>query len=93
MIKKSKVKRSRLVDFYEHAEDYECALLGAFGFSNKAIERSTGLNSGRIWYRLKMAGIERRKIRDGNSDFSKLIYNKVRDDMDERVMAHIRKHL
>lgn len=92
-IKRKKVRKFRRVDFYEKNEDHQSALLGAFGYSSEFIGRQTGLSDGQISYRLKLAGISRREIRNGSSPFARFVFQKVEHDMDDKLMAHLRRYL
>lgn len=95
MRKPKKQKRIWMeVDFNEVGGlDRECALLGAYGRSTRFIESKTGLSRGQIWYRLKLAGVSRMEIRDGRGTLAKSFLEETRGAMEDRLLAHLRKHL
>lgn len=91
---KKQKKLYQLVNFGEVGGlDRECILLGAYARSNDYIESQTGFTRGQINYRLKLAGIQRMRIRDGKGAFADFILNTTRGAMEDRVLAHLRKHL
>jgi len=68
----------RRVDFFKYEEDYECAFLGALGFSTRFICSQTKLSPGKITYRLKKAHVRRMDYRDGYSEISSIMRKKMR---------------
>ena len=82
----------RRVDWWIYKEDYECAYLGALGFSTRYIQSKTGLSHGKIGYRLKKAMIRRMDYRDGVSPLAKVILQSVRPLMQKEVNAFLSDH-
>ena len=83
--------KPRRVDFLTIDEDYECAFLGAMGFSTRFIQSRTTLTSGKITYRLKKAHIRRIDYRDGNSDFAEIMLRGMRPVLDKNLTNHLQK--
>jgi hypothetical protein len=77
--------KPRRIDFFLHDEDYECAYLGALGFSTKYIMSRTKLGGGQINYRLRKAHIRRIDYRDGTSDFATIIQRSLRGPLDKNL--------
>jgi len=67
------------VDFPNNLADCFCIVLGSFGFSNRCIERCTGLVPSQISYRLNKAKINRRDYRDGESLLARAIITRSRE--------------
>lgn len=82
----------RRVDWWVHKDDYECAYLGALGFSTKYIEGKTGLTHGKITYRLKKAQIRRIDYRNGESHFAAIVLKLIRPVMNREVGAFLTDH-
>jgi hypothetical protein len=72
-------------------EDFECAYLGALGFSTKYIMLRTKLGGGQINYRLKKAHIRRIDYRDGNSDFATMIQRSMRATLTKNLTGYLTK--
>lgn len=84
--------KRRLVDFTRN-DDFNCAMYGAFGFSTNFIQRKTGLEPGRVVYRLKKANIRRMDFRNGESPFAQLVIRQVRDIAEPKLHDYLRKHV
>jgi hypothetical protein len=65
--------KPRFVNFALYDEDYECAFLGAMGFSTRYISTQTHLGGGQVNYRLKKAHIRRMDYRNGTSAFAQIM--------------------
>lgn len=65
----------KIVSFSKRATqaDIACIILGRLGMSAKCISERTGLSSGQIYGRLRMAGISVKDYRDGRTDFSQKV--------------------
>ena len=83
----------RFVDLQNSHVDHQCALLGAFGYSTNYIASKTGLSKGQVQYRLTMGDIKRKDIRNGESPFAQVMFNQARQAMDNKLRAHLKKHL
>lgn len=81
--------KQRLVDFLHVRADYQCALLGAFGFSTYYIKSKTGLSPGQIGYRLKKAEISRMDFRNGQSVYAEMVLRNVRQVAQEKLVKHL----
>lgn len=81
----------RRVDYFGISEDYECAFLGALGFSNKCIVRNTRLRPGQISYRLKKAAIRRYDYRDGTSDVATLVLRSLRPTIEKELTHYLKE--
>lgn len=81
----------RRVDWWIYKEDFECAYLGALGFSTRYIAEKTGLTNGKITYRLKKADIRRMDYRNGTSAFASVILKSVRPMMQREVNAYLKQ--
>jgi hypothetical protein len=74
-VRKVKAK-ARRVDFLAERTDFNCAQLGALGFSTRFIKEKTGLSPCQISYRLRAAGLttdaglSRQAYRNGESPFA-----------------------
>lgn len=85
-------KQPRRVDWWIYKEDYECAYLGALGFSTRYIASRTGLTSGKITYRLKKATIRRMDYRNGSSPFATIVLKNIGPLMKREVNAFLTDH-
>jgi len=81
--------KQRLVDYLHVRADFQCALLGAFGFSTYYIKSKTGLSPGQIGYRLKKAQISRMAFRDGQSVYAELVLRNVRQVAQDKLVKHL----
>lgn len=79
----------RLVDYMHNREDYECALLGALGFSSRYIQSKTGLRNGQITYRLQKAHIRRMDFRNGDSVYAKLVLRNMRSVAEPKLIKEL----
>jgi hypothetical protein len=70
-------------------EDYECALLGALGFSSRYIQSKTGLRNGQITYRLRKAQISRMDFRNGQSVYAKLVLRNMRSVAEPKLIKEL----
>lgn len=61
------------VDFLNKIDDFQVALMGQFGFSNKAIQKKVNYSNSQITYRLRKAKIRRFEYRNGENELSQLI--------------------
>lgn len=80
----------RRVDFFLFKEDYECAYLGALGFSTRYIEQRTGLTPGKVTYRLKKATIKRVDYRNGESIYARIIINNLRPTLQNELTHYLK---
>lgn len=85
-------KLPRRVDWWVYKEDYECAYLGALGFSTRYIMSKTGLTNGKVTYRLKKASIRRMDYRNGSSPFATVVLKSIRPLMQREVNAFLKGH-
>lgn len=83
--KRLKPLTPRRVDYFRYDEDYECAFLGAFGFSTRFIMSKTKLSANQITYRLQKAEIRRMDFRDGSSEFAQMMLRNVRQKADVKL--------
>lgn len=83
-------ERPRRVDFLSNKDDYECAYMGALGFSTKAINNHTKLRAGQITYRLKKAHIKRMDYRDGVSSFATIVYRNLRPTLSKQLNVFLK---
>jgi hypothetical protein len=67
------------VDLLHDEEDFTVALLGAMGFSNKAIMARTNLSQHQITYRLHKGGVKRMDYRNGESRIAQAIFRRNAD--------------
>jgi len=81
--------KQRLVDFLHIRADYDCALLGAFGFSTEFIKRKTGLSPGQVSYRLNKAEIKRSEFRNGESVYADMVLRNLRPVCQDKLMKHL----
>lgn len=72
-----KVATPRRVN-WQDGDDFECAHLGALGFSTTHISSHTGLSAHQITYRLHKAGIRRVDFRNGTSPFAQIVLDLTR---------------
>ena len=79
----------RLVDYMHVKEDYECALLGALGFSSRYIQGKTGLRTGQITYRLRKAHISRMDFRNGQSVYAKMVLRNMRAVAEPKLIKEL----
>jgi hypothetical protein len=79
----------RLVDYLHRRDDYECALLGALGFSSRYIQSKTGLRNGQITYRLRKAQISRMDFRNGQSVYAKLVLRNMRSVAEPKLIKEL----
>lgn len=70
------IKR-HMVGLLSKPADFSCLLLASLGQSSRTIARITGLSSGQISYRLKMAQIKLRDYRNGNNAYSRMVIKSV----------------
>lgn len=89
---KNNAAAPRRVDWWIYKEDYECAYLGALGFSTRYIASKTGLTNGKIGYRLKKATIRRMDYRNGESRFASIVLKSIRPLMQREVAAFLKNH-
>jgi len=82
--------KPRRVDFFDVADDFECAFLGSLGFSTRCILKHTKLSPGQIGYRLKKAEIRRMDYRDGESDTATMVLRSLRDRLEKDLNAYLR---
>jgi hypothetical protein len=82
--------KPRRVDFFMHNEDYQCAYLGALGFSTKYIIRQTKLGAGQVTYRLKKAHIRRMDYRNGDSDFAAIVMQGLRPTLTRNLNSFLK---
>lgn len=85
-------KQPRRVDWWIYKEDFECAYLGALGFSTRYIATKTGLTNGKITYRLKKAEIRRMDYRNGESPFASIVLKSIRPMMQREVNEFLKDH-
>lgn len=81
--------RPRLVDYMHVREDYECALLGALGFSSRYIQSKTGLRTGQITYRLRKAQISRMDFRNGQGVYAKMVLRNMRAVAEPKLIKEL----
>src|SRR5206468_7940248 len=84
--RRAQKERPRLVDYMHNREDYECALLGALGFSSRYIQSKTGLRNGQITYRLHKAHIRRMDFRNGDSVYAKMVLRNMRSVAEPKLL-------
>lgn len=82
--------KPRRVDFFKYEEDYECAFLGALGFSTRFIMGQTKLTPGKITYRLKKAHVRRMDYRDGYSEISAIMVKKMRPEVSNKLTRELK---
>lgn len=83
--------KPRPVDFFRHDEDFECAYMGALGFSTRAIlQIAKGLTSGQINYRLKKAQIRRMDYRNGVSHVALTVLKGFKPTVQRMVTNHLK---
>lgn len=93
-LRRHKKTQPRAVDFVNNRRtDYQCAMLGALGFSTGFIETKTGLSSGQIQYRLRTASISRKEFRNGTSPFAKMLIGHAKEVAAPRLEHHLRTHV
>jgi hypothetical protein len=78
-----------LVDYLHNKDDYECALLGALGFSSNYIQGKTGLRTGQISYRLRKAHIRRMEFRNGQSIYAKMVLRNMRSVAEPKLLKEL----
>ena len=78
-----------LVDYLHKREDYDCALLGALGFSSRYIQSKTGLRNTQIQYRLRKAQISRMDFRNGDSIYARLVLRNMRAVAEPKLVKHL----
>lgn len=83
--------KPRPVDFFKYEEDYECAFLGALGFSTRFIGEQTKLSPGKITYRLKKANVRRMDYRNGYSEIASLMRRKMRPEVSSRLTHSLKQ--
>lgn len=82
----------RRVDFFTFKDDYECAYMAALGFSTKAIEKKTGLTSGKITYRCKKSSIKRSDYRNGSSIFARIVHRNLRPTVESELNDYLKRN-
>jgi len=87
--RKSERPKQRLVDFLHIRADYDCAMLGAFGFSTEFIKRKTGLSPGQVTYRLNKAEIKRSEFRNGESVYADMVLRNLRPVCQQKLLKHL----
>ena len=92
-MRNGKKPKPRPVDFFGRDNDFECAVLGSMGFSNRMIISKTRLTPGQIGYRLKKAQVKRMDYRDGTSDMAQLVIKSLRTTIDKEVIHHLKETL
>lgn len=81
--------RPQLVDYLHKREDYNCALLGALGFSSRYIQSKTGLRNTQIQYRLRKAQISRMDFRNGEGVYAKLMLRNMKSIAEPKLVRHL----
>jgi hypothetical protein len=84
-----KPKQPRLVDYLHNRADYECALLGALGFSTRYIQSKTSLRTGQITYRLRKAQVSRMDFRNGQSVYAQMVLRNMRAVAEPKLIKHL----
>jgi hypothetical protein len=82
-------EQPRLVDYLHNRADYECALLGALGFSTRYIQSKTSLRTGQITYRLRKAQVSRMDFRNGQSVYAQLVLRNMRAVAEPKLIKHL----
>jgi hypothetical protein len=77
------------VDYLHKREDWECAMLGALGFSSRYIQSKTGLRNTQIQYRLRKAQVSRMDFRNGDSIYAKMVLRNVRAIAEPKLIKHL----
>lgn len=83
----------RRVDYFRETEDYECALLGAMGFSTRFILSRTSLRQGQVTYRLKKAHIRRADYRNGDNEMATLMLKNMRPTVEKHLTQYLKNNL
>lgn len=71
--------------------DFEVLYAGASGRSTKFIQNHTPYSDHQISYRLKKDGIKRMAARNGDTEFSQIIYEQGRELFLQMEMGRLRK--
>lgn len=82
--------RARSVDFFQEAEDFECAMLGSLGFATNYIMEQTGLSFGQVIYRLGKAGIRRMDFRHGKTAMARFLIDSTSRN---KIAKEVRREL
>lgn len=80
----------RRVDLLNDPADFQCAALGAQGFSTKFLMERTGLSACQVTYRLHAASVRRCDYRNGHSQVAKALLKQTQDTVDKIVAKHLR---
>lgn len=72
-------------------QDLEVLYAGASGRSTQFIQGKTPYSPGQVLYRLKKDGIKRADARNGDTEFSKIMYEKGREIFLQLEMNKLRK--
>ena len=83
----------RRVDLLNNPADFQCAALGAQGFSTRFLMERTGLSACQVTYRLHAAGIRRCDYRNGHSPVAKALLKATQDTVDRLLVKHIQHQL
>lgn len=97
-IRRSKFIR-KSVDFFEHADDHNCALYAAMGFSTKMIMAETQLSHSQVTYRVTKAGLtkangaSRTDFRNGTSPFAAPFMIAAKVAADRQLIKFLKAHV